>query len=162
MSALPRVVASDVTHCQVVYGPLFLLYTVAEASTQNINKLVANFDAFASAADGPIGFVMITASSTRPPNGTDRAKLTKVWGKHSDKLQGLAVILRASGFVGSVLRSAAAAIFVIPNLGFPTKFYGEPEESVGWLSARVGVAPSLVRDALEYTLKQLADDAQVG
>ena len=160
MSALfrPRVVELDAGHCQCVYDNLFVLYTLAEASPDNIRKVVLNIDRFATSASGPIGIIMITSVDTRPPGGDDRRAVTDVLRKHSGKLQGLAVILQAGGFKGAVIRSVAAGIFVMPNPGFPTKFFGKPMECTTWMAGRVGATAGKVQDAIDYALKQFPDD----
>lgn len=158
MNWKPRVLELDASHCQTVYGNIFVLYTLAEASSENIDKLVENFDAFAKEATGPVGCVLITSIDTRPPEGEDRKKVTGIWGKHSAKLQGLAIVLQAKGFKGAVIRSVAAGIFVMPNPGFPTKFFGKPYECEKWMATKTQIPESKVHDAIEFALKQFPDD----
>lgn len=150
-----RVVYADDTHCQCVVGNVFVLYTKADASSGNIDQLCRHFDRFAAASKTEVACIIVTDADTRPPNGEDRDKVSKTMAKHAAKLSGLAIVLRASGFKGAIIRSVAAGIFVLPNPGYPTKFFPNAELACRWVGERIDKPASYVDAAVAFAVQTL-------
>ncbi|MFT5353427.1 MAG: hypothetical protein ACI9KE_000625 [Polyangiales bacterium] len=148
-----EIVFRDETHCQCVTGNIYTLYTLGEASSDNIHKLVTHFDRFATSARGDIACIIITGAATSPPDGDDRRKVANVMAKHRARLKGLAIVLQAEGFRGAIIRSVAAGIFILPNPGYPTKFFAKPGDSSAWVAERIDSTSTQVRAAIDDTIK---------
>lgn len=147
-----EIVFRDDTHCQCVSGNLYVLYTLGEASSDNIQKLVTHFDLFATRARGDIACLIVTGAATSPPDGGDRKKVAAVMAKHKEKLKGLGIVLQAEGFKGSIIRSVAAGIFILPNPGYPTKFFAKPFDAVTWVTDQIGVTENHVRTCITFAI----------
>lgn len=153
----PRVVDGDAKHCQIVHRNLFLTYTVGPATGANIESLVRNFDAFAASSPRPVGFVLVTKASTRPPEAEHRRAVQNLMNRNAEKIACVAMCIEASGFSGSIIRSVAAAIFVLPNPGYPVKFFSNPEEAAGWVAERAGGSPADLKGMLDVAARHLRE-----
>lgn len=147
-----RVVFSDATHCQCVFDNLFVLYTAGGATTANIDRFTKQFDGFAMRARGSVACIIVTAANTSPPNEADRAKVVHLMERHSDKLKALAIVLRSTGFRGSIIRSVAAGLFLIPNHGYPTKIFPGSQAASPWVADRLGWPVYEVEGAIQFAI----------
>lgn len=149
------VVDSDDLHCQLTRRNLFLTYTVGPATGSNIQSLVRNFDRFAKESPGPVGFMLATKASTRPPEAEHRRMVQDVMNRNAEKIACVAMCIEATGFTGSIIRSVAAAIFILPNPGYPVKFFSTPAEAVPWVARSVDLSARDVQEMLQLAMSEV-------
>ena len=65
------------------------------------------------------------------------------------------MVLQAEGFKGAIIRSVAAGIFILPNPGYPTRFFAKPADCLGWVSTQIGLPPGDISAAIEATIAKL-------
>lgn len=152
LATQPEIVDADDLHCQLTHRGLFLTYTVGPASEANIRSLVANFDRFARQSMEPVAFMLATKASSRPPEAEQRRMVQDVMNRHAKKIACVAMCIEAGGFTGSIIRSVAAAIFVLPNPGYPVKFFSSPTEATAWVARAIGITANEVQSTVQFAM----------
>jgi hypothetical protein len=155
----PRVVDQDGEHCQLVWEHVFLTYTIGPATDQNIASLVKNLERFFAGllANRRGAFVLITRSSTRPPDSAARRQVQQVIERHVEKLAGIAVVIESSGFVNAIIRTVASSLFLIAPKTLPLKFFSTYPECASWVAERTGESATALCDLMQFAKRTVED-----
>jgi len=154
----PRIVEQDSEHCQVVLQNVFLTYTIGPATDGNIAALVDQLERFFAGlpANQKGAFVLVTRSSTRPPNSAARRRVQQVIEHHVEQLAGIAVVIESTGFANAIIRTVASSLFLIAPKKLPLKFFSNTVECVAWVTERTGVSALALQELVRFA-KQTVD-----
>ena len=134
-------------------GQVLYMYAPGTATDVNRRRMVDAIESFASSSEGKFGFLMHLTQHSKPPPASERKDLKEMFRRLGPRLSGVAVVVEADGFAGSVLRSAVTMLFVTNRGGFPAKVFAHPAEAAAWLSARqqlkAAALETLVREGQE-------------
>lgn len=150
-----RIWDRDLDHVQASNGPVFYTYTRGTARSENIRSMVKNLDRFAAENPGKFSYLFHVTSGAKPPSGDDRSETTAAFNRHAERLNGVAVVIEASGFSGSVLRSAVTMVFSFYRKGFELKTFEDLASAASWLAAKQNLRPEQVLTLTDNALAKL-------
>lgn len=131
-------------------GSVFYTYSMGDARTANIDRMLSNLAAFVTESEGPVGYLFHVASGARPPSAEDRARVTASFNQHASKLTGVAVVIEASGPSSALLRSAVTMVFNLSRRSFETRTFEDVVAASEWLGPKQWmVAAELVTGTAE-------------
>ena len=99
--------------------------------------------------------MLATKADTRPPAAEHRRLVQDVMNRNAAKIACVAMCIEATGFTGSIIRSVASAIFVLPNPGYPVKFFSTPQEATPWVARSTGLPASKVEAVIQFATKRV-------
>lgn len=85
---------------------------------------------------GGISYVHIGRVEYAMMDGAARRSLARMGRELGNQVISVAVVVRASGFLASTLRSICTGIMVMANQDVELRFHTQPEEVLSWLPAK--------------------------
>ena len=129
-------------HIQVSVGSVFYTYTMGDARSANIDRMVANLAAFIREREGSVGYLFHVVAGAMPPSTEDRARTTEMFNAHAAKLSGVAVVIEATGSSGTLLRSAVTMVFDMTRREFETRTFEDVVAASAWLAPKQAMSAS--------------------
>ena len=132
----------DDEHIQASLGNVFYTRTIGFAKPENVASMLANLDNFVRESSAPVGYILHLGAQSTPPEGADRPKIWEMFNKNAKSLAGLAVVIDAEGFKGSMIRSTVTMTFSIYRRGYESSTFDNMISGANWLSPRVNMTQS--------------------
>ena len=129
-------------HIHVSVGSVFYAYTMGDTRPSNIDRTMANLDAFVAESEGLVGFLFHVVAGAVPPSNHDRARTTEMFNKHAARLSGVAVVIEATGFPSALLRSAVTMVFDMTRREFETRTFEDVVAASAWLAPKQAMTAS--------------------
>lgn len=153
-----RIWDQDDEHVQASFGPLFYTRTIGVAKPANVRTMVANLNTFARESECQIGYILHLGANSTPPDGDDRPRVWDMFNRNAARLAGVAIVVDAQGFKGSMIRSTVTMAFSISRRGYESSIVDDMVKASSWLGPRLGMSQSeilgLSGDAASVLLKR--------
>jgi hypothetical protein len=127
-------------------GTTLYMYAPGSANSDHLRLLADTLGDFAEACPERFGFLLHLTKVSAPPPAEDRHRIREAFNRVGARLAGIAIVVEAEGFTGSVLRSAVTTVFVMNRGGFRSKVFPEVNAAAAWLAVQQGVESRQVLD----------------
>ena len=153
-----RIWDQDDEHVQASFGPVFYTRTIGVAKSANIRTMVANLNSFVRESEGQVAYILHLGENSTPPDGEDRPKVWDMFNRSAARLAGVAIVIDAKGFKGSMIRSTVTMAFSISRRGYESSIVEDMIKASSWIGPRVSMSQSeilaLAGDAASVLLKR--------
>jgi hypothetical protein len=127
-------------------GPTLYMYAPGAATAENRKAMIAAVDRFVESTSGSVSFLMHLTAQSKPPPADERREVKAAFDRCGQRLAGIAIVVEADGFAGSVLRSAVTMIFAMNRGGFQSKVFRDIKGASAWLADKQGVSPQILEE----------------